>query len=251
LQVTIKSFGIETKSNIRTSFAKIQNYKLGFPEVAMKNTLHLTAYMCVIAWFTSVWCEEIKLDPGVVNDWMRASIMSESSNKELKRIVYSSTLKDWHSGDTFYLVRYEVENSSCKRTLTLNFTDFHGKSYHPDWVKPIEEGRVGESFNAERPRVLVRTVKDNSTARKIMDLDVEYQVQDGMPVLVVANQQDVIRTLREFETSDYGLVRISAFNGNVEFSLRLKGFADKESWLNEHCPLDSTGNNGKKEVPAS
>lgn len=217
----------------------------------MKKTVCLTLFVCTFSWCTSVWCEENKLDPGVVNDWMRATVSEESDGTELKRVIYSSTLKDWISSGTFYVVRYEVENSSCKRTLALNFTDFHGQSYHSDWVKPIEEDRIRGSFEAESPKVLVRTYKNNHPSDAIMDLDVEYQVQDGMPLLVVANPLDVTRTLREFKDGDFARIRINAFEVKVDFTLNLKGFAQKESWFNERCPLDPTDSNNKNEVPAS
>ena len=217
----------------------------------MKNALVLTIFACALVWCATGMCEEKKLDPGVVNDWMRATVLSESSNEELKRVLYSTTLKDWISSGTFYLVRYEVEKSSCKRTLTLNFTDFHGNSFHPDWVRPIEEDRVGESFKAESPRVLVRAYSKNHASDTIMDLDVEYQVQDGMPLLVVSNQQDVNRTLREFKASEGARIRINAFESKVDFTLNLRGFADKESWFHEHCPLDPPESNSKDEVPAT
>ena len=222
-------------------------------EIVMKKAVGLTLFVCVSTWCTSGWCEEKKLDPGVVNDWMRATVSSDSDDTELKRVVHSSTIVNWTRHDTFYHVRYEVMNSSCKRTLTFNFTDFHGNSFYPDWVKSIEGDRETDSVQIEDPKVLIRSYrkKQPNDARPIMDVDVEYQVQDGMPVLVVSNQRDVIRTLREFQAGYEARVRISAFGTSTSFDLDLQGFAEKLDWSNEHCPLEDTPSRNTKETPAS
>ena len=219
----------------------------------MKNAIRITMFVCTFVWCTTGSSEEKKIDPGVVNDWMRATITSESGDTELKRVLYSSTIVDWTRDSTFYHVRYEVMNSSCKRTLTFNLTDFHGNSYYFDWVKLIEGDQERESVQVDDPKVLIRTyrIQQPAGARPIMDVDVEYQIQDGVPVLVVSNQRDVVRTLREFKAGYEARVRINAFGGSTNFELNLEGFADKLGWSNEHCPLDDTETNSKKEVPAS
>ena len=219
----------------------------------MKNALSLTLVIWTLSWCMNVWCEEKKLDPGVVNDWIRATVTSETDDSELKRVVYSSTIANWRSDRTFYHVRYEVKNSSCERNLIFNITDFHGNTYHSDWVKSIEEGREQKSLQINDPKIFVRTFRNGKPKdeRPIMDLDVKYQVQDGSPVLVVSNQQDVIRTLREFKTGDSAHIRIGAFDRSSTFELDLNGFADKEMWFNEHCPLKDTASNNTTESPAS
>ena len=219
----------------------------------MKNALSLTLVIWTLSWCMNVWCEEKNLDPGVVNDWIRATVTSETDDSELKRVVYSSTIANWRSDHTFYHVRYEVMNSSCKRNLIFSITDFHGNTYHSDWAKSIEEGREQKSLQINDPKILVRTfrVGKPKDERPIMDLDVKYQVQDGSPVLVVSNQQDVMRTLREFKTGYSAHIRIDAFDRSSTFELDLNGFADKEMWFNEHCPLKDTANNSTTESPAS
>lgn len=225
---------------------------MGHLEIGMKSTANITLFVCLLAWCTSGWCEEKKIDPGVINDWMRATVSSDSDNSELKRVVYSSTTTSWMSSQTFYHVRYEVENSSCKRTLTFNFTDFHGNSYHPDWVKSIKEDQERDLDQLQKPKVLVRVYENEQPRdeRPIMDLEVEYQVIDGMPVVVVLDQREVMRTLREFKTGDFARIHLGAFETSVNFELDLQGFAGKEGWSNEHCPLEET-ESSTKETPAS
>lgn len=217
----------------------------------MKNTLHLTLFVCTLAWCTNAWCEENKLDPGVINGWMRSSITTDSDKTEIKRIVHSTTMSEWLSSRVSFHVRYEVTNSDCHRTLTFYRTDEHGHSWDEEWVTLIEHDAKRESSQLESPVVLVRSYSRSGENFPIMDLKAEYQIHDGLPSLVVSDQQDVIRTLRAFEKGDNARIRMDAFEHDHQFHIDLNGFADKVGWSNEHCPLDDTEANSKKEVQAS
>ncbi len=219
----------------------------------MKNTVCLSLFVCTLTWCTSGLCEEKQLEPGVVNDWMRTTETSESDDAELKRIVSIETMNDWQKSLTSYHVRYEVDNSTCSRSLTFYLTDEHGQSYHSDWIKRIQDDGERESMPLKNPRVLINTYRYHVpiSENSIMDLNVSYQIRNDLPVLVASQPRDVMRTLRKFSADDYARVRLIAFETQVTFRLNLKGFADKAEWSNEHCPLHSTESNSKKEVPAS
>ncbi len=217
----------------------------------MKKALSLTLFVCASAWCTSGWCEVKKLDPGVVNDWMRATVSSESDDTELKRIVQIETMNDWRQSQTSYHVKYEVTNSTCNRTLTFNITNETGRSMYPYWVQRIEESRNSESKQYDEPRVLVQTYDRGESISKVQDLNVEYKIHDGSPLLVVSDQRDLERILRAFNSGTTARIRIIAFHDVNTFVLSLKGFSEMESWFHEHCPLDTTESNSKKEIPAS
>ena len=217
----------------------------------MKTTVNIALFVCTVTWCTSGWCEEKKLDPGVVNDWMRATVSSESDETELKRVVYIETMNDWQQSHTSFHVKYEVTNSTCNRTLTFNITNQSGRSLYPWWTEHMEESQENESMHYDNPRVLVRTYKQGASITKVQDLSVEYQIRDGLPLLVVSNQREVERILRAFNSGDTARVRIIAFGDIRSFNLPLRGFSEKESWFHEHCPLDSMQSNSKKEEPAS
>ena len=219
----------------------------------MKNAVSFALFAYALTWCTSVLCEERALEPGVVNDWMRATEVSESNDAELKRIVSIERMSDWQKSVNSFHVRYEVTNSTCKRSLVFYLTDEHGQSYHSDWVKRIQDDGQQESMPLKNPRVLINTYRHHEviSENSIMDLNVEYQVRNGLPVLVASQPQDVVRTLRKFSADDYARIRLIAFETHATFRLNLEGFADKANWSNEHCPIDSTKSNSKKEVPAS
>ena len=217
----------------------------------MKKAVSVTLFVCASTWCTSGLGEEKKLDPGVVNDWMRATVSSESDETELKRVVFIETMNDWTQSEISFHVKYEVTNSTCNRTLTFNITNESGRTLYPYWVKRMEESRKNESMQYDDPRVLVRTYKRGSSITKVQDLTVEYQIQDGLPLLVVSDQREVERILRAFTSGETARIRIIAFGDVKTFSLPLRGFSEKESWFHENCPLDPTDNTSKNEVPAS
>lgn len=217
----------------------------------MKRAISLTLFVCASTWCTSGWSEEKSLDPGVVNDWMRMTVSSESDDTELKRVVQIETMNDWQKSQTSFHVKYEVTNSTCNRTLTFNITNESGRSLNLWWVKRMEESQESESMKYDSPRVLVRTYKHGASVTKVQDLNVEYQIHDGAPLLVVSDQREVERILRAFNSGTSARIRIIAFHDASTFVLPLKGFSDKESWIHEHCPLDSAESDSKKEVPAS
>lgn len=202
-----------------------------------------------MAWSTSVWGEVKNLDPGVINDWMRSVVVAESEQSETHRVVHNSTMKNWKDSGTVYHFKYKVDNSSCKRMLQLHLTDEHGKSHLNEWIKRIEDDQKRESSQLEGPRILIRAISRGKTPSPIMNLNVVYQVHDGMPALAVHDQNDVERVLREFKSHDSAYIRISAFEWNYSIQLNLRGFAKKANWSDEHCPLEVDQENSKS--PAS
>lgn len=214
----------------------------------MRNFLSIALFVCTFAWCTNGWCEEKDLDPGVINDWIRSAVKSESEDSDIKRVLRSTMMADWMHGDRTYQVRYEVSNSDCKRTLAIFATDVHGESWFSDWVKLIEDNKQDESTQLERPRVFVKTYKSGAGVSPVMDLSLEYDVLDGLPVLVVSDQRDVIRTLREFTSGDSAKVRVNAFESQFSFQLNLRGFAEKVDWAHEQCPLDQKQEESKSDM---
>lgn len=233
------------------SFEDSCNHKLGHLEKVMKKAVSVTLFVCASTWCTSGLGEEKKLDPGVVNDWMRATVSSETDETELKRIVYIETMGDWTKSQTSFHVKYEVTNSTCKRTLSFNITNELGSSKYAYWLERIEESQDSDSKQYDEPRVLVRTYNYGEAISKVQDLNVEYRIQDGKPLLVVSDQQEVERILRAFNSGTSARIRIIAFDNVSTFTLNLRGFSEKESWFHENCPLDPTDTSGKNEVPAS
>ena len=75
----------------------------------MKKAISLTLFVCASTWCTSGWCEEKNLDPGVVNDWMRATVSSESDETELKRVVYIETMNNWQKSQTSFYAAISSE----------------------------------------------------------------------------------------------------------------------------------------------
>ncbi|MXW54130.1 MAG: hypothetical protein F4X44_11025 [Gammaproteobacteria bacterium] len=217
----------------------------------MKKAVGLTLFVCVSTWCTSGGCEENKLDPGVINGWMRSSITTDSDKNEVKRIVHSTTMDQWRSSRVSNHLRYEVMNSDCHRTLTIYATDEHGHSWTEDWVSLIELDAKRESSELEKPKVLVRSLIESDRNSPVMDLDVEYQLHDGLPALVVLDQRDVTRTVRSFKRGVSARVRVIAFEHDYEFTVDLNEFGDKAGWANEHCPLEDTQSRNTKETPAS
>lgn len=208
----------------------------------MKNTVSISLLaVCALVFCTNGWCEEKQLDPRVINDWMRSMEVSDVDKNESKRILHSTWMKDWTNSSRSHHVRYEVSNSNCQKTLSIYQTDEHGRSWTPDWLKVLEDDQEQESAQLETPRVFVTAYsRRGGTEPPIMDLDVEYQMRSGLPVLVVSDKRDVERTLLEFESNDYAIFRISAFGTKYSFRLDLTGLAEKVRWSEEHCPTDST-----------
>lgn len=217
----------------------------------MKDTLSLTFIVFTLAWCTSSWCEENKLDPGIINGWMRSAETSDSDKTEIKRIVHSTTMSEWMSSRLSFHVRYEVTNSDCQRTLTFYRTDEHGHSWDEEWVTQIEHDEQRESSQLEKPMVLLRAYNRLEGHSPVMKLKVEYQIHDGLPALVISDQRDVVRTLRAFEQGETASIRMDAFEHDHQFHIDLDGFADKVGWSNEHCPLGTTENSSNQEEPAS
>lgn len=217
----------------------------------MKNALSLTMFVCSLVWCATGSGEEKKIDPGVINGWMRSAETSDSDNSEVKRILHSTTMDGWTRSRVAFHVRYEVTNSDCHRTLTFYTTDEHGHSWDEEWVTLIEHDAKRESSELENPMVLVKSQIVSEKNSPIMDLNVEYQVHEGLPALVVSDQRDVVRTLSAFKRGEYARIRVSAFEHDQEYDVDLRGFADKVGWSNKHCPLAVTESNSKKEVPAS
>lgn len=204
----------------------------------MKNTLSTALFVCSLAWCTNGFCEEKRLDPGVINGWMRLAVFSDSDNTETKRVIHSKSMDNWENSSGVSHVRYEVANVECKRTLVFYFTDAQGQSYRDEWVKFIEEDQTRESKQLATPKIFARAYRSGALVGDfpIMDLDVEYQVRDGLPVLVASNHLDVVRTLREFKRGDRATVRMDAFDSRHTFELNLDGFAEKVEWSQVHCP---------------
>lgn len=208
------------------------------PSIA--NSLCVFLFSYTLAWTSSGWCEEKDLDPKVINDWIRSTVVSNSDGSEIKRVLRISKMGSWDTDNFANQVRYEVNNSDCQRTITFDTTDLRGVSRNLDWVKLIEHHKQNPASELEKPIVLVKVTRAVRDYSPILDLNVEYQVQDGMPVLVVDDQQDVDRMVREFKSAVGATVRISAFELQYSFALDLTyppGFKEKLDWSNEHCPL--------------
>lgn len=208
----------------------------------MKNTLSTALFVCSLAWCMGGVCEEKQLDPGVINGWMRSAVFSDSDTTETMRVVHSKSMKDWESSTSTDHVKYEVTSADCKRTLTFYLTNEHGQSHFGEWEKLIEDDQQRESKQLESPKVFARAYRYHALVGEfpIMDLDVEYQIRDGLPVLIAANQQDVTRVVQEFKGADTATVRISAFETAYSFRLNLDGFADKAKWSEFHCADNDT-----------
>lgn len=222
----------------------------------MRNTLGLSLIVGSLVWCTSGWCEQKQLDPGVINGWIRSVETSGPPvGKEIKRIVHSTTMKDWTTSSGSYHTRYEVNNANCNRTLTFYITDELGQPYYKDWIPLIEKDQQRESPQLVRPKVFVQALHNPRPNSAVMVLDVEYQVQNGVPVLVASDDRDVLRTVREFKKGFSAQLRISAFDRDTSFYLDLDGFTDKTEWSEKHCPddgdVEETGDDNSILSPAS
>ena len=217
-------------------------------EFAMRNKLGLSLVVGALVWCTSGWSEEKQLDPGVINEWMRSVVTSDSDGTEIKRIVHSTTMENWSRSTRAHNARYEFSNVDCIRSLTFYRTDEHGRSPDHEWVKLIERDLEQESSKLEQPRVFVQARSINpSRSSAVMELSVEYQLRDGFPALVAKDQQDVLRTLREFKRADVAELRVMAFDLDYSFYIGLKRFANKAEWSEEHCPHSESQESGEKE----
>lgn len=207
----------------------------------MRKTLSTALLVCSLAWCTSAMCEEKQLDPGVINSWMRSAIYSDTDNTEVKRVIHNKSMENWESSSSMDHVRYEVTNANCQRTLMFYVTDAQGKSYFDDWIKLIEDDQSRESTQLTKPKVFVRAYREGAAVSEfpILDLEVEYQVRDGLPVLVASNQMDVKRTLEELGRGARARVRVDAFDGRHIFRVNLRGFTDMVKWSDAHCPDDN------------
>lgn len=206
----------------------------------MKILLRLALIVCTFAWTTSGWGEVKNLDQGVINDWMRSIIVSDSDATEIKRVLHTTTMEDWEESWVSFHVKYEIKNSNCQRTLTFYSTDQTGSTWNLNWAKHIEEDLERDSRQLQKPKVYVRAYKSHEPVSDfpILDLNVEFQVRDGSPVVVVSDEQDTRSTLSEFASGDSARVRIDAFDRIFQFRMNLKGFAEKMEWANEQCPLE-------------
>lgn len=214
----------------------------------MRNKLGLSLVVGVLVWCTSGWSEEKQLDPGVINEWMRSVVTSDSDGTEIKRIVHSTTMEDWSRSNRAYHARYDVSTVDCNRSLTFYRTDEHGQSPDHEWVKLIQEDQKLESSELVQPKVFVQTrSSDTRGFSPVMQLKVEYQLREGLPALVAKDQQDVLRTLREFKRADVAELRVMAFDLDYSFYIGLKRFANKAEWSEEHCPHSESQESGEKE----
>ena len=212
----------------------------------MRNTLSLSLVVGSLVWCTSGWCEEKQLDPGVINGWVRSVETSGSPlGKEIKRVVHSTTMQDWTSDSDSNHVRYEVGTDDCKKTLTFSTTELLGDSYFESWVELIKADQKRNQKQLEKPRIFVRPYRSGGLVGDfpIMDLNVEYQVQDGIPVIVASDQLDVLRTVREFKKGTAATVRVTAFDTQYTFRMNLDGFTDKAEWSEVHCPDEDVEEN--------
>ena len=213
----------------------------------MRNILSISLFVCTLVLCSNGLCEVKQLDPGVINGWMRSAEMSNSDNTETKRIVHITTMSDWTRSTLSKHVRYEVTNLSCHRTLTFYSTDDQGQSLTPEWVELIEDHQKSGSTKIEPPAIYVRAY-GSSEPSEVMKLVVEYQVEDGLPVMVVSDQRDVKRTLREFKKASRARIRLVAFENDYSFELDLTGFAEKADWSEKHCPLDDAEEDQEENV---
>lgn len=216
-------------------------------ESAMRSTLSIGLFACSLAWCIGGACEEKQLDPGVINDWMRSAVFSESGHTETARVVHIKLMENWKSRSGISHVRYEVANTDCKRTLMIYITDTQGQCYRDEWVKLIEDDQARESKQLANPSVFARAYREGATVSEfpIVELKAEYQVRDGLPVLVALNQQDVKRAIREFKRGDRATIRMDAFDSAPHtFELSLDGFGEKVEWSQAHCPDEAVEEKG-------